>query len=187
MDNNDCFFCGKGVLLENKSRFLQKNSVVLKAFPFLLITITSITTLKANNADESYLPRVFQIGEYQEEYEQLIEDYELTLTDVCNDDLYSAFGKLSSMFKEMEVFAENNAYDLKGVRMWLHLFWDKSGTIQHLAFHLRPNSRNVDVADLEAFLLSFVKYYRFPLISENDYSLYTSTAFPVYARRRKGN
>jgi len=161
--------------------------MVLKNFPFLLIAIVPITTLNASDTDRHYLPRVFQIGEYQEEYEQLIEDYDMTLTDVCDNDLYVAFGKLSSMFKEMEVFAENNAYDLKGVRLWLHLFWNKNGTIQYLAFHLRPNSRNINIADLEAFLLSFIQYYRFPLISENDYSLYTSTAFPVYARRRKGN
>ncbi|MEM9849599.1 MAG: hypothetical protein AAF847_17050 [Bacteroidota bacterium] len=138
-------------------------------------------------SNSNTLPQVFRIGDFQEAYEALIQAHEYSLVDVCGKDLKLAYTKLSSMFREMELHAERKDYDLKGVRMWLHVFWRADGKIAHLAYHLRPNSRNIDIGELEHFLLSFLQTYRFPLISEQDYALYTTASFPVYARRRKGN
>ena len=152
----------------------------------LITSFLSAAHIGYANETAHFLPRVFQIGEHQEEYDVLVKTYDQELLEACDNDLRVAYGKLSSMFREMELYAENNNYDLKGVRLWLHVFWNKDGTIQYLAYHLRPNSKNIEIPAFEAFLLSFTENYQFPLLSEKAYTLYTSTSFPVYARRRKG-
>lgn len=133
------------------------------------------------------LPNVFQIGDYQEEYEVLQRKYSASLLEVCDKDMQQAYTKLNSLYQEMEAYATSKRFDIKGVRVWLHFFWDKDGSIQHLAYHLRPNSRNINRKELEIFLLHFIHYYRFPVTSQQRYSLYTSAAFPVYAIRKRGN
>ncbi|MEM8523840.1 MAG: hypothetical protein AAGG68_04310 [Bacteroidota bacterium] len=151
-----------------------------------LISFLSLFYISRANVPTDFLPRIFQIGEYQVEYDVLVKNHDQELLEACDNDLKIAYGKLSSMFREMELYAENSSYDLKGVRLWLHIFWNQDGTIQYLAYHLRPNSKNIEIPAFEAFLLSFVENYQFPLLSEKSYTLYTSTSFPVYARRRKG-
>lgn len=128
------------------------------------------------------LPRVFEIGTYEEEYEQLLEYYPSSLLEVCSNDTRLAFRKLMAMYKEMEVFASNTNYDVGGVRTWIHVFWNADGSIQYLAFYLRPNSRNIDKNVFKAFLTDFVRGYKMPLISNQPYSLYTSVSFPVNFR-----
>lgn len=129
------------------------------------------------------LPRVFQIGTYEDEYEKLVVKYELGLLEVSNNDLKGAFEKLNSMYEEMHAHAEYVGLDIDGVRIWLHFFWNKDGTIAYLGYHLRPNSKNIDLKQFEVFLLSFIQVYRFPLLHEKPYSLYTSTSFPPYYKK----
>lgn len=151
------------------------------------ISILSLFLLPASLAtsNDVALPRVFEIGKHERAYELLSAHYQTSLLEVCNNDMKNAFKKLSAMYREMEVHASNIGYEVGGVRSWLHVFWGSDGTIEHLGFHLRPNSRNVDVEEFEAFLLSFVQEYRFPLFAEQKYALYTSVSFPVSFRSIK--
>lgn len=150
---------------------------------FVLLLLTVQFHLQPLPLEETLLlPRVFEIGTYEEEYEQLVQYYPNSLLEVCSNDTRLAFRKLISMYKEMEVFAANANYDVGGVRTWVHVFWNADGSIQHLAFHLRPNSRNIDKNVFKAFLADFVRVYKMPLISEQPYSLYTSVSFPVTFR-----
>ncbi len=139
------------------------------------------------SSTNSSLPIVFRIGEHQEAYEALIDAQEQTLLEACDKDVKLAYNKLFSSFREMETVAARSQFDIKGVKLWLHLFWNADGSIAHLGYHLRPNSRNVKRADLEAFLLRFVRYYHFPLVSDVPYALYTSVAFPLYAIKRRSD
>ena len=64
------------------------------------------------------LPRVFLIGEHEEKYGLLYEEYHHILLTVCNDDMNMAFGKWMDMLSEMEAYAETIDFDLKGVKVW---------------------------------------------------------------------
>lgn len=150
---------------------------------FVLLLLAIQCHLQPPPLEEALLlPKVFEIGTNEEEYEQLLQYYSNSLLDVCSKDTRLAFRKLIAMYKEMEAFAANANYDVGGVRIWVHVFWNADGTIQHLAFHLRPNSRNIDKNVFKAFLTDFVRVYKMPLISEQPYSLYTSVSFPVTFR-----
>ncbi|MEM9884686.1 MAG: hypothetical protein AAF849_02270 [Bacteroidota bacterium] len=156
-------------------------------FSIFLSTFSLTAAFAVEEAVDNLLPSVFQIGDFQEEYEALIKTHDHSLMEVCDNDMRAAYSKLSSMFREMELHAERRNYNIKGIRIWLHIFWKKDGSIAHLAYHLRPNSRNVSIAGLENFLIDFIQHYHFPLISKHAYELYTNVAFPLYSKRIKGN
>ncbi|NND31617.1 MAG: hypothetical protein HKN76_03430 [Saprospiraceae bacterium] len=128
---------------------------------------------------ELTLPKVFQIGEYEDQYGLLYETYHDILLTVCHDDMNLAFGKWMDMIAEMEAYAESIDFDLKGVKIWLKVFWDSDGTIQHLSFYRKPNSINIDPAELSAFLSSFMNRYQMPIKTNLKYTHNGSAQFPT--------
>ena len=124
------------------------------------------------------LPKVFKLGEYSDPYETVRTDYK-SLLDACEGDMLSAHGKLLGMMESLETFAEEKEFDLNGIKAWMHFFFKENGEIDHIGFHLKPNSKNVDLVDFGAFLKSFSKEYQFPLKTEEEFAHYSSFSFPV--------
>ena len=125
------------------------------------------------------LPRVFQIGEYEDQYGLLYETYHDILLTVCHDDMNLAFGKWMDMIAEMEAYAESIDFDLNGVKIWLKVFWNADGTIQYVSFYRKPNSINIDTAELSAFLSSFINRYQMPINTNLKYTHNGSAQFPT--------
>ena len=149
---------------------------------FCLLALTGMTTLVQAQENEE-MPRVFVLGEQEEAYEQLTRTYSQSLLTVCDNDMKVAFDKWLNMMQEMEAYAEQIRFELKGVSIWFHVFWSPEGNVDHIGFLLRPNSRNVPQADLAAFLSSFVKRYQFPVTSDQRFSHYTGATFPTFSQR----
>jgi len=145
---------------------------------FGLLFFTNVTLTA-----QDQLPAVFQLGENEEVYEQLSSGYSLTLLEVANFDAQAAFSNWLSMMLEMEDYAEKLKFDMKGVKLWMHVFWASDGSIQHIGYLPRPDSRYVPPAELSAFLKTFMKKYKFPLTSDKKFSHYTGANFPVYSEK----
>ena len=128
-------------------------------------------------------PKVFILGEHEKAYEQLNLDYSVMLLTACKGDMDNAYQKWVSMLNEMEAYATMINYDIKGVKVWLNVFWNNDGTIKHIAYHLKQNSRNIDTAELTAFLTSFMNHYTFPLVVDKKYSHYGSASFPTHPKK----
>lgn len=124
------------------------------------------------------LPQVFKLGDYSQQYEMLVPGQQSLLW-ACGGDMKSAHAKLYSMMRDMETFAKTTGYDLDGVKAWLHFFFREDGSIRHIGFHLKPNSKNVDVNGFSAFLTNFSQQYKFPIKSAVPYSHYSTFSFPV--------
>lgn len=131
------------------------------------------------------LPKVFKLGNHENGYEQLSEKYGTSLLEVSDDDFQIAFAKWNTLLKEMEAHADMIDYDIKGIKMWLHVFWDKNGKIQHMAYYLQPNSRNVKAEELNAFLTDFINNYYLPTSYGSNFSHYTKAAFPTLNWKKK--
>jgi len=158
--------------------------IILLGWCCLSFTNTEVCKTAALSDENVTLPKVFILGEHESDYEQLMLQYNTSLLTACDNDMQVAFSKLNGMFQEIEAYAEQMHYDIKGVKLWVHIFWDKDGSINHLGYHLRPNSKNVDTSELTTFLESFIEQYRFPLTTDTNYTLYTSTSYPTrYAGR----
>jgi len=138
-----------------------------------------------NSIGDTILPPVFLIGEYENQYNELVGDYETLLFTACDFDMNSAFSKWQSMLKEMDSFAKQNNINLDGVKLWLNVFMEPDGQISHLAYYLKPMSKNADDAELNALFKEFIKDYRFPLLSKSTYSHYGTASFPVFPVRNE--
>lgn len=127
--------------------------------------------------------QVFQLGEDEKLYEQVYQEYSQNLLEVANYDTKAAFDNWLSMLIEMEKYAEKLRFDLNGVKLYLHVFWNFDGSIDHIGYLLRPDSRNISQAELGAFFKTFMKKYKFPLTSSKKFNHYTGANFPVYSQK----
>jgi len=160
-------------------------------FSIIIFSLSCITFLSGSNAqliksDSTSLPKVFILGQYEKAYEKLFDDHSTVLLEICDDDMDLAFDKWLSMLEEMEAYATSIDYNIKGIKIWLNVFWNKDGSIKHLAYHLKVNSRNIEhQEELTAFFSSFMNHYKFPLVADRSFSHYGSASFPTFTRRTK--
>lgn len=123
-------------------------------------------------------PIIFQLGEQDKIYEEMVAGHS-TLLDACGQDMNLAYTKLMGMMQEMEAYATLVGFDIKGVSAWMHFFWRQDGSIDHIGFHLKPNSKNIDPAMFKAFLEGFTKQFKLPLKHSKKYAHYSSFSFPI--------
>lgn len=132
---------------------------------------------------DTLLPKVFIIGEYERQYEELMEEHNTLLLTACDNDMNVAFEKWQEMLVGMEEQAELIDYDLKGIKMWLNIFWEGDGSIKHIAYYLKPNSRNVDTDKLSMFFINFINHYQFPVSTRKKFAHYGMASFPTFLKR----
>jgi hypothetical protein len=132
---------------------------------------------------DTIAPKVFIIGEYERQYEELMGEHSTLLLTACKDDMNVAFEKWQEMLIGMEEQAEMIGYDLKGIKLWLNIFWEGDGNIKHIAYHLKPNSRNVDTDKLSMFFINFINNYQFPLAVGKKFSHYGMASFPTFLKK----
>ncbi len=125
------------------------------------------------------MPRVFLLGENEKDYQALTEKYPQQLQAVCDNNLAVAFEKWVNYQKNMEEYAEKIKYDLNGVKVWFHFFWDADGTVKHVGYLLQPDSKNVVKAEFRAFLSSFMSRYQIDVKSDRPFAHYSIASFPV--------
>ncbi len=128
-------------------------------------------------------PTVFLIGENTETFEKLSGKYETTLITACNGEMGDAYRKWMELMIALETYAEDNDFDINGSKMWIKFFWGEDGTIDHIAYHLKPNSRNIDTKSLTNLLEGFVAHYQMPVKFEYKFSHYASASFPTFYKR----
>lgn len=134
-------------------------------------------------AQPSSLDKVFVLGEAEQRYEQLTSSYSQTLLEASQGDIEQAFTNWLEMQKAMDAYADEIDFDIKGVRVWLHVFWSETGKIDFIGFLPRPDSRLIDNDELRAFLAGFAERYQLPLNSTRKFNHYTGAAFPTLAER----
>ena len=137
------------------------------------------TTLQGQESNELDLPPVFLIGEYEEQYALLYEEYNEILLSVCHNDMYVAFNKWISMLNDLETYAQSIDYDLQGVKLWLKVFWNEDGTIDYISYYPKPKSKNVNFTEITALLKGFCKVYEPSINSNVKFTHHGSAQFPT--------
>jgi len=125
-------------------------------------------------------PAVFLIGEHFRAFEALSRSHNIALIDACDDDMEVAFSKWVDMMLALEKFSAEEGYDIRGIKMWIKIFWSANGSIEHIAYYLKPQSRNVSTKELSNFFDSFKSTYKLPLEVDRRYSHYGSVSFPTH-------
>ncbi|MCB0662704.1 MAG: hypothetical protein KDC24_08190 [Saprospiraceae bacterium] len=153
------------------------------AFSLLLTSLLCVSGF--GQTPSQAVPKVFLLGNYEDTYNNLALEYNTLLLEVCDNDLLAAHEKWQSMLLEMQAYAEQIDFDINGVKIWVHVFWESDGTIGHIGYYLKPQSRNINTAELTAFFKSFTNHYQFPLIEKRKYAHYGSASFPVNPIRNR--
>lgn len=157
-----------------------------RTYLLLALALSGATWLHAQPTISTLpeLPKVFKLGTNEAAYETLAQEYPQTLLAACNNDMKVAFDKWLEMMKALDEHAGRINFDIKGIKVRLHVFWDADGTIKHIGYILRSDSRVLEKeAEFGAFLSSFTRQYRFPVQSQQKYSHYSIATFPTFSER----
>lgn len=147
--------------------------------PFVVLGL--LFSLHAYLPAQETSPDVFILGENESEYLTLQAAYSKSLLEVCNNDLQQAFDAWLNMMQEMDRYAEKIDYDIRGVKVMFHVFWNSDGTVAKLGYLLRPDSKLLPEAELKAFFSSFIRRYQLPLTSDKRFMHYTGATFPTFS------
>jgi hypothetical protein len=129
------------------------------------------------------IPQVFVIGEYEDQYLDLSQTHPAVFMAVYGNDIDKAYQGWSEFLMDMEDYALDQSFDLKGVKLWLNLYFNADGTISNLAFFHKPNSRNVPDDELTVFFQKFVRQYRLPKSFDKGFQHSASASFPTFFHR----
>lgn len=151
----------------------------------ICITLTLIvgSAIAQPPAQTARVPEVFLIGQYEDQYLLLAQEYTQPFLDVYNNDIDLAFKAWSELMMDVEDYAADLSFDLKGVKLWLNIWFHADGTVGHLAYFPKPNSRNVPEEQLTAFFKSFVRQYHLPKSSDKAFQHSASASFPTFFHR----
>lgn len=131
---------------------------------------------------DSKTATVFFIGEDERTYEKLVQKYNTMLFTVCNSNMETAYDHWSTLLKDIEEYANKSGIDLKGVKLWLNVFWAKDGNIDYIVFYPKPNSKNMNYENVKTMLANFSSSYQASLKFNNGFSHYGSAAFPIFSK-----
>lgn len=119
------------------------------------------------------------MGEHEGYYEQLITQHQLMLLTASENNMTLAYDRWLSLLTEIEDKAQSVGFDIKGVKLWLNAFWHRNGSLSHLVFYPKPNSRNINYEEFGMFLQSICGNLQIEIEASAAFSHYGSASFPT--------
>lgn len=152
--------------------------VLFFAFCFLFFGADNITAQQ--NKAVSSTSRAFMIGDEEKRYENIIGQYPTMLFQVCDNSMEDAYEYWNGMLREIESYAQRMNVDLRGIKIWMNVFWNQNGKIDYIMYHPKPNSKNMNYQELSQFFHAFTSQYQLPLKANKKFSHYGSASFPLF-------
>jgi len=134
-------------------------------------------------AQKSNFPKVVNVAQNSAILEDLSTIYKGSLFSASNADFIKTTKNWHQVLIGLEKYSEKIDFDLKGVKIWIKVFFAKDGNIEHITYILAETSINIDTIELEAFLRSFMKNYKLPESHEQNFSYDARIQFPLYLMR----
>ena len=134
----------------------------------------------SNQNTPNQFPTAFVINQHPSTFESLNKEYSTLLLSACEEDMNKAFGTWKGLLNEISLFSLEQDIDIAGVKMWLKVFWSKDGQIEHIAYQLRPESKNINKVQLTQLLEQFVSSNKNTFSSSaSKFSHYGSVSYPT--------
>ncbi len=156
----------------------------MKSFCVFLFIACSGVGLQGQPVDLK-LPIAFPLGTNEGAYEAAKEAYNPSLISVHDNDMAVAMEKWVDLLQDISAYADKIDYNINGLKVWLHVFWEPDGRITHIGYFRQPNSRNIPEEELTAFFKGFVHNYDPVMDAGKRFSHYAGATFPVFAHRRQ--
>ena len=148
---------------------------------FLCSLFLAVAIMPALKAQE--VPSVFLLGEDEEVYEKLTSAFPRSLIAVSNNDIEVALKNWLQLMTRIDEYSRSINFEIKGMKLWMHVFWNEDGSIAHIGFFFLPDSRNFKEDEVRAFFSGFIRQYKPVLKSDRKFNHYTSVSFPVLTQR----
>jgi hypothetical protein len=150
----------------------------------MLLLCFGLVLVNARTVFSQDLPAAFVLGEDEAAYEKLTAAHPRSLLAVSGNDFEMALRHWLELMGEVERYSKTINFDVKGMKLWLHAFWNEDGTIAHIGFFFLPNSRNFKPEEVKAFFSGFIRQYKPVLKSDRKFNHYTSVSFPMLAEKK---
>ena len=147
----------------------------LKSPLFILLLFISTSLSIAQEAST----KVSFIGENEKEYEQMMSECSSSLLYIADNNMEEAHDIWTKMLSDMTIKADDQGLDIKGVKLWINLFWEADGSIRKIVYYPKPKSKNMDFDQLTLFFQSFAEDYNLDIDYESCFSHHGTAAFPV--------
>lgn len=134
-------------------------------------------------AQSNNLPKVINVANNSKILEDLSSTYKSSLFSASDADFIKTTQNWQKVLVGIEKYAEEIDFDLKGVKIWIKVFFAKDGNIEHITYILAEDSINMDTIELEAFFRSFMKNYKLPESHDQKFSYDARVLFPLYLMR----
>lgn len=164
------------------------NRTLLYIFAFTLLSLTEVAYAQAAYPVNKYqeqpnLPKAFLLGEYERPYEDLINIYEKSMLNLCDNNIVKAHEVWNIFLLEMEEYSKQVNFDLNGLKLYLNVFFNADGTIQNIVYFPKPNCKNIVFEHLTTFLIAFSKNYKLKYPLTDRCSHQSNASFPNFIRR----
>jgi hypothetical protein len=148
--------------------------------------ITFLLTFSLGNylfAQQSNFPKVVDVTDQSKILEDLSVNYKSSLFSASDADFMKTTENWQHILNGIENYSEEIDFDLKGIKIWIKVFFAKNGSIDHITYMLAENSINIGSIELEAFLRSFMRNYKLPVSHEQKFSYDARIQFPLFLMR----
>ncbi len=142
------------------------------AIIFLLLGSLTVVT-----AQKSAI--VYSLSDHSEEVGKILKEDHVVLLKHYDGNMEAAMKDWYGMLSALEAYAEAEAVDLNGVKVWMNVFFSPDGSIKALGYHPKGDSKKFDWAVFEALVKEFSKQYHFPVQMEESFSHYAAAMWPV--------
>lgn len=154
-------------------------------FLLLMLLTCSLSTITFSQVHQQALPTVIEASQHSALLEQLSSTYRASLFSASDTNFVQTVQNWRLFLVSMEEYAEEINFDLKGIKVWLKIFWAKDGTIDHIAYILSDRSINIAPTDWEAFLRSFMRNRKIAVSHQRRFSYDSRVFFPLTYRNHK--
>jgi len=153
----------------------------------LLLSLFTVAIAQAQSASgtdsTTEIPTTFLISEDDSAYGDLVSSTPTSLLQVCDDQMDEAYKKWIYMLADLEEEAVEKGFEIRGLKIWMNVFWNADGSINHIVYYPKPNSRNIEYKDFTKFLNQFAEIYKLDIKSNVSFAHYGSASFPTFVEQ----
>jgi len=147
---------------------------------FLCSSHISFSQSASGTDSSTEIPVTFLISEDDDAYGDLVVNTSTSLLDVCDNAMDAAYKKWIYMLADLEEEAERMGFDVKGLKVWINVFWNADGSIKNIVYYPKPSSKNIDYKEFTKFLDHFAEDYVLDVKASNSFVHYGSASFPTF-------
>jgi hypothetical protein len=149
-------------------------TVLLLGYCFVIAPIQA-QQARSNKA----LPKIINAAQNSDALEELSNQYQSSLFSASDTNFVTTINNWRSFLQLMEDYSETIDFDIRGVKVWMKVFWAKDGNVDHIVYVLSDRSINIDVIEWEAFLRSFIRNNKLPLKYRRGFAYDGRVMFPL--------